>query len=287
MFRDDSGVIEKTMNHRKVAVLGLVFVGVLVLLLVWGKDNPDDETIFKSPQPQENYAHVDAMVKDVDVNVDVDVGEQRPDRVWISMGLCYSKNTPLYDKNKYPYVTITPLSVLLWKHFVPNVEVIVQIVYTEPDITDLMREYAATVVAAGAIVRWVKTVNDEMDCVLKAQLIRCFAFTQPEVQPNDTVVSVDVNAFPMIEEVLKPLYDNPHMRVWAFQWEDTAHHPNGTGEPFTQNLMVLRARDWRMALEYREDEPMVDWMQRKVVRDDSASKCEHIWELTDALIFCR
>ena len=51
-------------------------------------------------------------------------------KLWISMGLCYSENTRLFAKSRYPYAEVTPLAVLLWRHFAPDAGVLVRIVYT-------------------------------------------------------------------------------------------------------------------------------------------------------------
>ena len=52
-------------------------------------------------------------------------------RVWVSMGLCYSHNTPLHGKAQYPYKEVTPLALTLWKHFFPEVSTIIQVKYIQ------------------------------------------------------------------------------------------------------------------------------------------------------------
>ena len=54
-------------------------------------------------------------------------------KLWISMGLCYSEKTRLFMKSKYPYAEVTPLAVILWRHFAPDAGVLVRIVYTGKD----------------------------------------------------------------------------------------------------------------------------------------------------------
>ena len=49
-------------------------------------------------------------------------------KVWVSMGLCYSHNTPLHGKAQYPYKDVTPLALTLWKHFFPEVSTIIQVI---------------------------------------------------------------------------------------------------------------------------------------------------------------
>ena len=38
-------------------------------------------------------------------------------KIWASMGLCYSHNTDKHGKSKYPYKDVAPLALLLWKSF--------------------------------------------------------------------------------------------------------------------------------------------------------------------------
>ena len=57
--------------------------------------------------------------------------------IWASMGLCYSYNTPLKGKEKYPYKEVAPLALLLWRYHLPQVRTIVRIVYTEPELNEV------------------------------------------------------------------------------------------------------------------------------------------------------
>ena len=45
--------------------------------------------------------------------------------IWISMGLCFSKNTEMYGKRDYPYAQVTPLAIILWYHFFPQINIII------------------------------------------------------------------------------------------------------------------------------------------------------------------
>ena len=38
-------------------------------------------------------------------------------RVWVSMGLCFGENAKVHGKKDYPYAAVTPLAILLWRHF--------------------------------------------------------------------------------------------------------------------------------------------------------------------------
>ena len=58
--------------------------------------------------------------------------EESGDTIWASMGLCYSYNTRVKGKEKYPYKEVAPLALLLWRYHLPQVRTIVRIVYTEP-----------------------------------------------------------------------------------------------------------------------------------------------------------
>ena len=73
-----------------------------------------------------------------------------PHKTWVSMGLCFSRNTRLHGKSKYPYAQVTPLSILLWKYFLPEVGVLVRLIYTETEVNSVMEEYAGTLRRAGA-----------------------------------------------------------------------------------------------------------------------------------------
>lgn len=67
--------------------------------------------------------------------------DERQDKItiWASMGLCYSHNTPLKGKEKYPYKEVAPLALLLWRYHLPQVRTIVRIVYTEPELDEARR----------------------------------------------------------------------------------------------------------------------------------------------------
>ena len=95
---------------------------------------------------------------------------QHKRKVWVSMGLCYSHNTNLYGKSRYPYKDVAPLALLLWKYHLPTVNTIVRIVYTEPEVSDFMRVYGEMLERTGAVVEWIPA--GDMDCVLKSQLVR-------------------------------------------------------------------------------------------------------------------
>ena len=90
--------------------------------------------------------------------------------IWASMGLCYSHNTQKYGKKNYPYKQVLPLALLLWRYHLPQVNTIVRMVHTEPELTDKMRSYGAMLERTGAVVEWISAGN--MSCVTMSQLVR-------------------------------------------------------------------------------------------------------------------
>ena len=184
--------------------------------------------------------------KDQDQDQDQDQG-QGPD-VWVSMGLCYSANAKIMGKSHYPYKEVTPLSLLLWRYYLPTVRTIVRVVYTEKNITDTMRAYSSVLERAGALVEWVEA--GAMDCVLKSQLIRLFAGENPNVMPDDIVMTVDVNLFVMTKDILLPIITSPWMTAWVPQYEDSASISTGKGRTFNQNLIAMKAKTWCSITQY-------------------------------------
>ena len=91
-------------------------------------------------------------------------------KIWASMGLCYSHNTQLLGKSRYPYKDVAPLALLLWQYHVPEVKMLVRIVYTEPRLSSFMLVYGAMLERTGAVVEWIPA--GDMDCVTKSQLVR-------------------------------------------------------------------------------------------------------------------
>ena len=96
-------------------------------------------------------------------------------KIWVSMGLCYAKNTDNYGKGTYPYKKILPLAVLLWRYHLPQVNTIVRLVHTEPELTDEMRSYGAMLERTGAVVEWIPSGN--MSCITMSQLVRSLELT--------------------------------------------------------------------------------------------------------------
>merc|ERR1711892_65480 len=163
-------------------------------------------------------------------------------RIWASMGLCYSANANHSGKTHYPYKDVTPLALLLWQYHLPDVSTIVRIVYTENQINEMMKAYGEMLERAGAVVEWLEA--GEMDCVLKSQLVRLFAGEHHLVMPDDIVMTVDVNLFVMTPDILHPIVSSPGMVAWVPQYEETASISTGRGETFNQNLIAMKAKTW-------------------------------------------
>lgn len=201
-----------------------------------------------------------------------DVGNET--KIWISMGLCWGENTELYGKSKYPYATVTPLAVLLWKYHLPHVNVLVQVVTTQVKKTTgylpILNDYMDSLRRAGAVVRQVET--EGTDCVLKSQMIRLFAFDHPLVKENDIVVTFDVNGFVMNDRILDPIFNDPYKTAWIFQYEDTAHIETGTGETFNENLIAMRASKWKEIMDYQDGMTFAVWLRMKQLEFDLDQK---------------
>ena len=103
------------------------------------------------------------------------------------MGLCWSENAQLHGKENFPYKKAAPLSSQLWMKFTPA-KVILQIVYSEPEISSELLSYKAELESYGVLVYLVPTGND-LKCVLKSQLIRLFAYALPYINDEDIIVT--------------------------------------------------------------------------------------------------
>jgi hypothetical protein len=61
-----------------------------------------------------------------------------------------------------------------------------------------------------------------------------FAFGHPLVRPKDIVITVDVNLFLMTEKILDPIYKNPDLLAWIYQYDGSAYINTGHGESFNE-----------------------------------------------------
>ena len=105
-----------------------------------------------------------------------------------------------------------------------------QVVYQKQEnVESVLEAYASTLREAGAEV--VELVpSGRMECPLRSQLTRLFAFRRPDVRPDDVVVTADVNLFPVSPDILEPIEEFPNMQVWVPQYHDTVYIEEASGE---------------------------------------------------------
>ena len=161
-------------------------------------------------------------------------------RTWITMGLCWSANAQVYGKENFPYKEAAPLSSQLWMKLTPA-KVIMQIVYSEQEISEELKEYKKNLESYGATVFLVPTGN-YMKCVLKSQLIRLLAYQLPFIKDEDIIVTADVDAFPMTKDIFKPLLLD--RKIWLYRYAFTL----GSGKYITKckRKRILIEGDFRI-----------------------------------------
>ena len=108
-------------------------------------------------------------------------------QTYITMGLCWSENAQWHGKENFPYKQAAPLSAQLWMKFTPA-KVILQIVYSEPKISEDLKAYKEELESYGVLVYLVPTGPD-IKCVLKSQMIRLFAYTLPFINDEDIIIT--------------------------------------------------------------------------------------------------
>ena len=161
-------------------------------------------------------------------------------QIWISMALCFSKNTHMYRKKKYPYAQVTPLAILLWNYFFQDIRIILYLIYDKYELKETRKLYEETLKQTNVEIRWVE--EGDLDCVTTSQLIRMWAFKEPMIKESDIIVTVDVNLFVVSPKILEPIYKYPDKKVWVFGWHDTSYIESGVGETFNQNLMSAESK---------------------------------------------
>ena len=92
----------------------------------------------------------------------------RKRQIWISMGLCFSKNTDMYGKRYYPYALVTPLAITLWYYFFPTIRVIIYLIYDQHELEDRRKLYEEQLKQTNVEIRWVR--SDDMSCMTKSQI---------------------------------------------------------------------------------------------------------------------
>ena len=118
-----------------------------------------------------------------------------------------------------------------------------QIVYSEAEISEELKEYKKTLESYGATVFLVPT-GDEMKCVLKSQMIRLLAYHLPFVKESDIIVTADVDAFVMTKDIYKPLLLD--RKIWLYRYGFTL----GSGSTFMMPFIGIKASVWKDILEY-------------------------------------
>ena len=101
--------------------------------------------INSAPKPALSMLDIHSLVEkhhdDAVSNIkDVTFENSEGPRTWITMGLCWSANAQVHGKENFPYKDAAPLSAQLWMKLTPT-KVILQIVYSEEEISDELKEY--------------------------------------------------------------------------------------------------------------------------------------------------
>ena len=132
-------------------------------------------------------------------------------------------------------------AILLWYHFIPNIQIVLYLIYDEKhESEDRRKLYEESLKQTNVVVLWVK--SDDMNCVTKSQVARMWAFQEPMIDSRDIIVTVDVNLFVVTSKILDPIHQNPNKNIWVFQWYNTAFVESGIGETFNQNLIAAESR---------------------------------------------
>ncbi len=179
----------------------------------------------------------------------------KPGRLWVTMGLCWSSNTKFHGKQRFPYKDAAPLSAQLWMKLTPAT-VILQIVYSEPNVTYALRRYKEKMEGYGAVVKLVPA--GDMECVVKTQIIRMFAYELAEVADDDIVMAADVDAFIMTPKITAPLRLRSRKLIWIYRYE-LSHQ---MGYTFMMQFTAARAATWKKILGRREGETIEAFVSR-------------------------
>ena len=190
-------------------------------------------TTYFVPSPQKLNVIYDKEAEEVN-----EIPTDTNPKLWISMALCWSKNTKYHGKSKYPYSDAAIYSSKLWMQFT-NASLIFQIIYSEDEISPELESYREELTNLGVHVKLVNSGN--FDCVLKAQLIRLMAFDLDMIQRHDLIMMSDVDAFITSNEVLEPLINYPEKQIWIYRYELT----EAKGYTFMLQFISAKASAWR------------------------------------------
>ncbi|KAK6192287.1 hypothetical protein SNE40_003781 [Patella caerulea] len=157
---------------------------------------------------------------------------------WVSLSVCWSKNTEFLHKQHFPYKLATKLNTRLW-HMKTFVSTVVFVIYDVKDKFNVeLRRYVLDLQHIGNKVILVPTLPN-MSCSLQSQLQRLFAFKQDFIRSTDLVVTSDVDAFVMDFNIFKPLEEN--YRVWIFQYKRFVQ----SGGTMPMTFIAMTADDWK------------------------------------------
>lgn len=143
--------------------------------------------------------------------------------------------------------TSRPLSAQLWLKFTPA-KVILQIVYSETEVSEELSAYKQELVNYGVIVYLVPTGPD-IKCVLKSQVIRILAYNLPYIQDQDVIVTADVDAFIMNTDIYKPL-QLPQRKIWIFQYTNALY----SHWTFAMSFIGIKKSVWKRLFIYDSSE---------------------------------
>ena len=86
--------------------------------------------------------------------------------------------------------------------------------------------------------------STDLPCVLTSQLVRLLAFSLDFVQPQDVIITADVDAFIMTPEILRPL--RKKVSVWIWRYELSYQ----MGYTFMMPFIGARAKTWQSLLHF-------------------------------------
>jgi len=240
------------MDHRRTLGWKGLAIIVMCIFCIYKMDqialDTDSSQSLSAPKPALSMLDIHSLVEkhydDAVSNIkDVTFENSEGPRTWITMGLCWSANAQVHGKENFPYKDAAPLSAQLWMKLTPT-KVILQIVYSEEEISDELKEYKKELESYGAVVFLVPTGSD-MKCVLKSQMIRLLAYALPFIRDEDIIVTADVDAFVMTKDIYKPLL-LPGRQIWIYRYAFTM----GTGATFMMPFIGIKASVWKNILQY-------------------------------------
>ena len=131
------------------------------------------------------------------------------------IGLCFGQNAIILGKTNFPYNEAAVRSILLW-HKLTNATVAITIVHNNKYTSDSLKKYAQELEDLGASV--VVHHEDVLHCVLTSQIVRLVnVHLHDDIEPDDVVITADVDAFIMNPALLKPL-DHHNVSAWVWRY---------------------------------------------------------------------